>query len=83
MDKSKRVSKAHVSNIFFSKQNMCPSRGDNLLIFKSKTSLGKARVIFLDSMAADGLEEGFTGFQLFKSGAPNSSMAISYEHSSI
>jgi hypothetical protein len=31
-------------------------------------------------MVADGLEEGFTGFQLFKSAAPNSSMAISYEH---
>ena len=32
-------------------------------------------------MVADGLEEGFTGFQLFKSAAPNSSMAPSYEHS--
>ena len=34
-------------------------------------------------MVADGLEEGFTGFQLFKSAAPNSSMAPSYEHSSV
>jgi hypothetical protein len=80
MDKSKRVSKAHVSNIFFSKQNMCPSRGDNLLICKSKTSLGKPRIIFSDSIVGDELEEGFTGFQLFKPAAPNSSTAKSYEH---
>jgi hypothetical protein len=55
MDKSKRVSKTHVSNIFFSKQNMCPSRGDNLLICKPKTSLGKPRIMFSDSMVADWL----------------------------
>ena len=54
-----------------------------MLICKPKTSLGKVRIIFSDSMAADGLEEGFTGFQLFKSAAPNSSMAPSYEHSSV
>ena len=51
-----------------------------MLICKSKTSLGKAGIIFSDSTVADGLEEGFTGFQLFKSAAPNSSMAMSYEH---
>ena len=83
MDKTKRVSKAHVSNIFFSKQNICASSGDNLLICKSKTSLGKVRIIFSDRMVADGLEEGFTGFQLFKSAALNSSMAPSYDHSSV
>ena len=83
MDKTKRVSKAHVSNIYFSKQNICASSGDNLLICKSKTSLGKVRVIFSNRMVADGLEEGLTGFQLFKSAAPNSSMAPSYEHSSV
>ena len=83
MDKRKRVSKAHVSNIFFSKQNICASSGDNLLICKSKTSLGKVKIIFSDSTFGDGLEEGFTGFQLFKSAAPNSSMAPSYEHSSV
>ena len=83
MDKTKRVSKAYVSNIFFSNQNICASSGDNLLIFKSKTSLGKVKIIFWDSMVADGLEEDFTGFQLFKSAAPNSSMAPSYEHSSV
>ena len=83
MDKTKRVSKAHVSNIFFSKQNICASSGDNLLICKSKTSLGKVRIIFSDRMVADGLQEGLTGFQLFKSAAPNSSMAPSYEHSSV
>ena len=83
MDKTKRLRKARVSNIFFSKKNIFASRGDNLLIFKSKTIIGKVKIIFSDSMVADGLEEGFTGFQLFKSAAPNSSMAISYEHSSI
>ena len=83
MDKSKRVCKAHVSNIFVLKKSIFASSGENLLICKSKTSLGKVRIIFSDSMVADGLEEGFTGFQLFKSAAPNSSMAISYEHSSI
>ena len=83
MGKTKRVSKTHVATIYFSKKNIFASRGDNMLICKSKTSLGKVRIIFSDSMVADGLEEGFTGFQLFKSAAPNSSMAISYEHSSI
>ena len=62
MDKTKRVSKAHVSNIFFSKQNICASSGDNLLICKSKTSLGEVRIIFSDLMVADGLEEGFMAF---------------------
>ena len=51
-----------------------------MLICKSKTSLGKVRIIFWDSMVADGLEEGFTGFQLLKPAAPNSSTAKSYEH---
>ena len=83
MDKTKRVSKAHVSNIFFSKQNICASRRETIPLCKSKTSLGKVRIIFSDRMVADGLEEGFTGFQLFKSAAPNSSMAPSYEHSSV
>ena len=83
MDKTKRVSKAHVSSIFFSKQNIFASSGDNLLICKSKTSLGKVRIIFSDRMAADELKEGFVGFQLFKSAAPNSSMAPSYEHYSV
>ena len=66
-----------------SKKSIFASSGDNLLICKSKTSLGKVRIIFSDSMVADGLEEGFTGFQQFKSAAPNSSMAPSYEHSSV
>ena len=83
MDKTKRVSKAHVSNIFCSKKSILASRGDNFLICKSKTSLGKVRIIFSDSMAADGLEEGFTGFLLSKSAAPNSSMAPCYEHPSV
>ena len=83
MDETKRVSKAHISNIFFSKKSIFASSGGNLLICKSKTGLGKAMIIFLDSMAADGLEEGFTGFKLLKSAAPNSSMATCYEHSSV
>ena len=83
MDKTKRVSKAHVLNIFFSKQNIFASRGENLLICKSKTSLGKVKIIFSDSIFGDGLQEGLTSFQLFKSAAPNSSMAPSYEHSSV
>jgi hypothetical protein len=91
MDKATIVSKAHVSNVFFSKKApfwggggiiFAPS-GENLLICKSKTSLGKAKIIFSDSMVASGLEEGLSGFQLFKSAAPNSSMAPSYEHSSV
>ena len=80
MDKTKRVSEAHVSSIFFSKKSIFASSGDNLLICKSKTSLGKARIIFSDSMVPDGLEEGFTGFHLFKPATPYSSMAISCEH---
>ena len=83
MDKTKRVSEAHVSCIFFPKKSIFASRRDRMLICKSKTSLGKVRIIFSDSMVADGLEEGLTGFQLFKSAAPNSSMAPSYEHSSV
>ena len=83
MDKTKRVSKAHVSNILFSKQNICASRRETIPLCKSKTSSGKANFIFLDSIFGDGLQEGFTGFQLFKSAAPNSSMAPSYEHSSV
>ena len=62
---------------------MCPSRGDNLLIFKSKTSLGKAMIIFSGSIFGDGLQEGLTSFQLFKPAAPNSSMAHRYGHSSV
>jgi hypothetical protein len=54
-----------------------------MLICKSKTSLGKVRIIFSNSMVADGLEEEFSGFQLFKSAAPNSTKAPSYEHSSV
>ena len=83
MDKLKRVSKAHVSNIFFSKKSILVPRGGNLLICKSKTSIGKARIILSDSVVADGLEESFTVFQLFKSAAPNSSIAPSYEYSSV
>ena len=83
MEKAKCFSKAHVLIVFFSKQNICASRRDRMPICKSKTSLSKARIIFSDSIVADGLEEGFTGFQLFKSAAPNSSMATSYEHSSV
>ena len=77
MDKTKRVNKAHVSNIFFSKQNICALRRETIPFCKSKTSLGKAMIIFSDSVFGDGLQEGFTGFQLFKSAAPNSSMAPS------
>ena len=83
MDKTKRVSKAHVSNIFFSKQNICASRRETVPLCKSKTSLGKTNIIFSDSIFGDGLQEGLTSFQLFKSAAPNSSMAPSYEHSSV
>ena len=83
MDKTKRVSKAHVSDIFFSKQNICASRRETIPLCKSKTSLGEANFIFSDSIFCDGLQEGLTGFQLFKSAAPNSSMAPSYEHSSV
>ena len=83
MDKTKRVSKAHVSNIFFFYKKNLASRPGIMLICKSKTNLGKVGIIFSYSVIADGLEEGFTGFQLFKSAAPNSSMAPSYEHSSV
>ena len=47
-----------------------------------KQVLGKANIIFSDSIFGDGLQEGLTSFQLFKLAAPNSSMAPSYEHSS-
>jgi hypothetical protein len=47
MDKTKRVSKAHVSNIFFSKQNIFASRRETRPICKSKTILWKAMIIFL------------------------------------
>ena len=83
MDKIKRVSKAHVSNIFFSKQNICASRRETRPFCKSKTSLGKDMIIFSDSVFGDELQEGLTSFQLFQSAAPNSSMAHSYEHSSV
>ena len=83
MDKTKRLGEAHVSNIFFSKQNTCASRQETRPFCKSKTSLGKAMIIFSDSIIVDGLQEGLTSFQLFKSAAPNSSMAHSYEHSSV
>ena len=83
MDKTNRVSKAHVSNIYFSKQNICASRRETIPLCKSKTSLGKANFIFSDSIFGDGLQEGFTGFRSFESAAPNSSMAHSYEHSSV
>ena len=83
MDETKRVSKAHVSSIFFSKQNICASRRETIPLCKSKTSIGKAMIIFSDSIFGDGLQEGLTGFQLFKSAAPNSTMAPSYEHSSV
>ncbi len=63
MDKTKRVSKAHVSNIFFSKQNICASRRETIPLCKSKTSLGKAMIIFSDSIFGDGLQEGLTGFE--------------------
>ena len=80
--KKSQALKLHL-RYFFSEQNILASRGENLLICKSKTSLGKVKIMFSDSMVADGLEEGFTGFQLSKSAAPNSSMAPSYEHSSV
>jgi hypothetical protein len=83
MDKTKRVSKGHVSNIFLSKQNICASRRETIPLCKSKTSLGKAMIIFSDSIFGDGLQEALTGFQLFKSAVPNSSMAPSYEHFSV
>ena len=83
MDKTKRLRKAHVSNIFFSQQNICALRQETIPICKSKTSLGKANIIFSDSIFGDELQEGFTSFQLFKPAAPNSSMAHSYEHSSV
>ena len=75
--------RAHVSDIFFSKQNICASRRETIPLCKSKTNLGKAMIIFSDSILGDGLLEGLTGFQLFKSAAPNSTMAPSYEHSSV
>ena len=83
MDKTKRVSKAHVSNTVFSKQNICASRRETIPLCKSKTSLGKANIIFSDSIFGGELQEDLTGFQLFKSAAPNSSMAPSYEHYSV
>ena len=83
MDKTKRVSKAHVSNIFFSKENICASRRETIPLCKSKTSFGKAKIIFSESTFGGGLQEGLTGFQLFKSAASNSPMAPSYEHSSV
>ena len=83
MNKTKRVSKAHVSNIYFSKQNICASRRETNPLCKSKTSIGKANIIFSDSTFVDGLQEGLIGFQLFKSAAPNSSMAPTYEHSGV
>ena len=83
MDKTKRVSKARVSNIFFLKQLIFASRQVTRAFCISKTSLWKAMIIFSDSIFCDGLQEGLTGFLLFKSAAPNSSMAPSYEHSSV
>ena len=78
-----RLSKARVSNTFVSKQNICASRRETRPLCKSKTSLGKAMIIFSDNTFGDGLQEGLTGFQLFKSAAPNSTMAPCYEHSSV
>ena len=83
MDKTKRVSKAHVSNKKISKQNICASRRETIPLCKSKTSIGKDMIILSDSIFGDGLQESLTGFQLFKSAASNSSMAPSYEHSSV
>ena len=60
MDKTKRLSKAHVSNIYFSKQNICASRRETIPLCKSKTSLGKANIIFSDIIFGDGLQEGLT-----------------------
>ena len=83
INKTKRISKPRVSNIFFSKRNIFASRRETRPICKSKTSLWKAMIIFSDSIFRGGLQEGFTGFQLFKSAAPNSSMVITNEHSCV
>ena len=83
MDKRKRVSKAHVSNIFFSKQIICASRRETIPLCKSKTSLAKVNIIFSGSIFRDGLQEGLTGFQLSESAAPCSSMAITFEYFSV
>ena len=83
MDKTKHISKARVSNILFSKQNIFASRRETRPIFKSKTYLSRAMIIISDSIFGDGLQEGLTDFQLFKSAAPNSSMAPSCGHSSV
>ena len=82
MDKTKRLSKAHVSNIFFSKQNICASRRETIPLCKSKTSLGKAMIIFSDSIFGDGLQEGLTGFNCLNRQLLTH-MAPSYEHSSV
>ena len=83
MDKTKRHSKARVSNTLFSKHNICNSRRARMPLCKSKTSLGKAYIIFSDSIFGDGLQEGLTSFQNTELAAPNSLMAKSCEHSSI
>ena len=69
--------------MFISKQKMwangvCCSR-----LPKSQTSPGKAVMIFWESVFGEGPLKGFTGLLLFEMAAPNSSMALSYEHSSV
>jgi len=82
MNKTKRVSKAHVLNIF-SKQNICASRRETIPLCKSKTHLGKEKIIFLDSILVMDFKRALLAFQLFKSAATNSSIAPSYEYSSV
>ena len=48
-----------------------------------ENSYGEAVMVFWPIFFCDGPRKGLTGFQLFELPLPISSMAISYEHSSI
>ena len=50
---------------------------------QNQKSPGKVLVIFSDIVFGDETREEHTGFQILESGAPNSSMALSYEHYSV
>jgi hypothetical protein len=50
---------------------------------KSKTSPGKVVMAFSEIVLGNKPREELTGFQIFESGARNSSMDLSYENSSV
>jgi hypothetical protein len=72
-----------VVNTFFSKQNMRTHGVCFACLPKSQISPGKAVIIFWDIVFVDQPRKDLLGFQIFEVAAPNYSMAISNEHSSV